>query len=89
MPVVDMPIDELKTYQGRNPRPADFDRFWDRALKEMNDTDPEVELIPSDFQVPFAECFDLYFTGVRGARVYAKYLRPRNGSGPHPAVLQP
>ena len=88
MPIVDMPLDELKQYQGRNPKPADHDRFWDRALTEMRSVDPQVELKPADFSVPFAECFDLYFTGVRGARVHAQYLRPAAGDGPHPAVLQ-
>ena len=35
-----------------------------------------------------AECFDLYFTGVGGARIHAKYLRPASGSDePHAAVL--
>jgi cephalosporin-C deacetylase len=41
--------------------------------------------------VPFAECFDLFFTGVGGSRVHAKYLRPKKGAAaaePHPAVLQ-
>jgi cephalosporin-C deacetylase len=46
-----------------------------------------VELIPAEFQAPYAECFDLYFTGVNGARVHAKYLRPKHDKGPHPAVL--
>jgi cephalosporin-C deacetylase len=35
-----------------------------------------------------AELFDLYFTGVGGARVYAKYLRPKGAKKPGPAVLQ-
>jgi cephalosporin-C deacetylase len=48
-----------------------------------------VELIPSDFQTPYAECFDMYFTGVRGARVHAKLLKPKNAAdAPHPAVVQ-
>jgi len=34
-----------------------------------------------------AECCDLFFTGVGGARIHAKYVRPR-GPGPHPAILQ-
>ena len=88
MPVFEMPLGQLKRYKGRNPRPADFDRFWARALKEMRSTDPQVELVRSEFQTPFAECFELYFTGVRGARVHAKYLRPSNARKPHPAVLQ-
>ncbi len=89
MPQFEMPVEELWTYMGRNPRPADFDGYWKKALAEMNAVDPKVELIPSGFQTPFAECFDLYFTGVRGARIHAKYLRPKNGEKePHPAVLQ-
>jgi cephalosporin-C deacetylase len=85
--LIDMPLEELKVYQGINPRPHDFDEYWDRALDEMKALDPEVEMVPAEFQTPFAECFHLYFTGVGGARVHAKYLRPKNSSEPHPAVL--
>jgi len=88
MPLVDMPLEQLEGYQGRNPRPADFEEYWSRALAEMNAVDPQLELVPSQFQVPGAECFDLYFTGVRGARIHAKYLRPLHAKGPHPAVIQ-
>jgi cephalosporin-C deacetylase len=83
----DMPLEQLKKYQGRNPRPDDFDAFWDRGLAEMRATDPEVELIAADFQTLFAECFHMYFTGVGGARVHAKLLRPRGARTPQPAVL--
>lgn len=87
MPLIDMPIEQLLTYKGINPRPDDFDAYWERALAEMRSIDPQVELVPSKFQTPQAECFDLYFTGVGGARVHAKYARPRNAAEPHPAVL--
>ncbi|MFC5407487.1 alpha/beta fold hydrolase [Cohnella soli] len=87
MPLVDMPLEKLKEYQGINPRPADFDEYWERAIAEMRAVDPQVELVPSGFQTPQAECFDLYFTGVRGARIHAKYVRPKGVSEPHPAVL--
>lgn len=88
MPIVDLPLEQLKKYQGINPCPEDIDDYWDKALAEMRAVDPKVELVPSKFQTSFAECFDLYFTGVRGARIHAKYLRPRNSKEPHPAVLQ-
>jgi cephalosporin-C deacetylase len=54
----------------------------------MRSVDAKVELKPASFQAPFAECFDLYFTGVRGARVHAKYLRPKKAEKAHPAVVQ-
>jgi len=87
MPIVDMPLSQLKEYQGRNPRPADMEEYWEQALAEMRSIDPAVELVPHTLKAPFAECFHLYFTGVGGARVHAKYLRPRNSREPHPAVL--
>jgi len=83
----DYPLEKLKTYTGMNPRPADFDAFWDRSLAEMRALDPAVELVPAQYQTSFAECFHLYFTGVGGARVHAKFLRPRKLTAPAPAVL--
>ena len=87
MPLIDMPLDELCRYQGRNPRPADHDDYWEAALAEMRAVDPQIALEPAAFQVPGAECFDLWFTGVRGAHIHAKYLRPARAAGPHPAVV--
>ena len=83
----DMPFEELQTYTGINPRPDDFDDYWGRALAEMRATTPQVKLVPAGFQVPFAECWHMYFTGVAGARIHAKLLRPKDTPGPHPAVL--
>ena len=83
-----MPLAELHAYKGRSPKPADFDQFWSRALTELDGTDPQVELKPAEFKASFAECFDLYFNGVGGARIHAKYLRPKATNGPHPAILR-
>lgn len=89
MPLIDKPLPELRTYQGINPRPADFDAYWTAALAELDATDPKPELVPSAAIAPRnSEAFDLWFTGVGGARIYAKYLRPKKRSGKCPAVLQ-
>ncbi|MDR2052765.1 MAG: acetylxylan esterase, partial [Treponema sp.] len=53
----------------------------------MRNTDPAPELRPARFSAPFADCFDLYFTGVRNARVYAKFIRPKKTGGKLPAVF--
>jgi len=88
MPVFEMPLEQLKEYQGRNPRPEDFDGYWEKALSEMQAIESTVELIPTrEVNPPFAECFDLYFTGVGGAKIHAKYLRPKHATQPHPAVV--
>jgi len=88
MPMVDMPLAELKQYTGINPRPDNFDAFWDEALEEMRRTPHRTELIPAKFQADFAECFDLYFDGTGGSRIHAKYLRPANRKGKCPVILQ-
>jgi cephalosporin-C deacetylase len=87
MPLIDLPLDQLRTFRGLNPRPDDFDAYWDSALAEVSALDPQVHLEPHDCGADFAECFHLTFTGVRGARIYAKYLRPKAAPKPHPAVL--
>lgn len=89
MPLVDKPLPELLKYEGRNPRPADFDAYWDAALEEMRATDSQVELIRTkEIDPPHADCFDLWFTGVGGSRVHAKYLRPKKLERPAPAILE-
>ena len=84
----DMPLEQLNTYSGTNPRPDDFDQYWDHALEEMNTVDPKLELGLADFQVNFAECYQMYFTGVKGARIHAKFARPKDNSKKHPAILK-
>ncbi len=83
----DFPFEQLTAYLGKNPRPPNFEAYWERGLAEMRSLDPQLELVPADFQAPYAECFHMYFTGVGGARVHAKLLRPKDAHQPHPAVL--
>ena len=54
MPQVDMPLEKLKTYEGRNPKPADFDQYWDKAIAEMKATNANLELKPAEFKTPAA-----------------------------------
>jgi len=89
MPIFDLPLAQLETYEGRNPRPADFDEYWERAMAELAATDPKPELVANhSLKARHAECFDLWFTGVGGARIYVKYVRPRGATQKLPAVLQ-
>ena len=34
----DYPLEKITTYTGCNPRPPDFDDFWERGLAEMRAT---------------------------------------------------
>lgn len=87
MAVFEMSLEELKNYKGRNPKPNDFDEYWERALNELESVDSELEIRPASFSVSFAECFDLYFTGVGGARIHSKYLKPKNIKSDSPALI--
>jgi cephalosporin-C deacetylase len=83
MPVVDMPIEELRTYTGTNPKPDDFDQYWAAALAELDGVAPELEIREAEFSAPGARCEHLYFTGTGGARIHAKLVRPtRSERGP-------
>ncbi|HTQ11600.1 MAG TPA: acetylxylan esterase, partial [Fimbriimonadaceae bacterium] len=77
MPLIDMPLEELRRYQGRNPKPADFDSYWADALAELDAVNPNIQEEGSAFSCGFADCRDLWFTGVRGARQHAKMIAPR------------
>jgi len=87
MPLIDMPLDELRRYQGTNPKPADFDAYWESGLAEMRAVDPQLEIVPASNPAKFARCFDLWFTGVRGGRIHCKLLRPVESKAPCPAVV--
>lgn len=88
MPALDMSVKDLEKYNGVNPKPVDFDKYWNKAIAQMKEIDSQVTLIKAEFQSPIAECYDMYFTGMNGARIHAKYLKPRHISKKIPAVLQ-
>ncbi len=87
MPMIDMPLEKLKVYKGTNPRPRDFDEFWDKSLEELYSIDPKPEFKPADFKSKIAEAYHLSFTSTKGAKIYAKFLKPKNIDGKIPAVL--
>ncbi|WP_339172482.1 alpha/beta fold hydrolase [Paenibacillus sp. FSL H7-0943] len=74
----DMNLSQLKEYNGSSPKPDDFEQFWERALRDLDAQPLDYELEPAEFVSELAECFHLYFTGVGGARIHCKYVRPKN-----------
>ena len=86
MPMLDMPLHELKLYQGINPCPADIDAFWDASIAEMEQLGTGCERIKAAFQVPGVLCYDLFFTGMGGARIHAKFVRPEKIEKPMAAL---
>ena len=76
-------------YHGLTPRPDDFDEFWAERMAEADAVELSWYVEPSD-EVPSndtCEYLDLWFYGMGGAKLYAKYVRPR-AEAPLPLVLQ-
>ena len=88
MPIIDKPLEELLTYRGCNECPADLDAFWDEGVAEMERLGTDCELIPAAVQAPGAECYDLWFTGMGGARVHGIFVKPRDVEEPVPAAIE-
>jgi len=88
LPILDMPLARLKKYKGLNPKPRDFDAYWERAIKEMRSLDPQVRITPNkSVRVSYADFFDLEWTGVGGSRIHAKLKRPKDVKARRPAIL--
>lgn len=87
MPLVDMPLEELYKYNGSSPCPTDIDKYWDDAIAEMTALDYKADFVKSDFSPKIADCFDLYFTGTKNARIHANFMKPKNIEGTTGAVL--
>ena len=88
MPMIDMPLEQLRQYKGISPCPDDIDAFWEEAVEEMNAVHPRLALNRADFQCGFANCYDMTFDGVGGARIYAKYVRPKKQAEKQPALVK-
>jgi len=86
MPTLDFPLKKLKSYTGSSPLPKDFDTYWDNAVKEMHAMGTNYTTEPAEFSAPGVICEYLYFTGVGGARICCKFLRPEKIEGKLPAI---
>lgn len=86
MPIVDMSVEKLLKFEGCNPRPADIEEYWDRAIAEMEALGTGCELVPAEFQAPGVECYEMYFMGVGGAKIHCRLAKPAGVQGKIPAV---
>ncbi len=88
MPTAHELQDLYGSYVGAMPCPDDFDAFWRDRMDEADDVELAYTLEPASIaNSATCEFFDLWFTGMCGARLHAKYLRPVSDE-PVPLVLQ-
>ncbi len=87
MPVLDMPLHELKKYVGITPCPDDFDEYWDEKLARVRALKPKYRIEKANFAAPkgtIAE--DLFFTAEDGSEIYAMIVRPDDNER-HPVLF--
>lgn len=71
-------IKQLDNYLGSTPIPEDFDDFWAERVREADAVPLDYTITPSEIPAfPNCEYLNLCFRGMGGARLYAKYLKPR------------
>lgn len=85
MPVTEQETQQLGDYVGATPAPADFDASWNKRVAEADQVPLDFAVTPSEIS-PFHThgYLDLWFRGMGGAQLYAKYVKPRAA---HPILL--
>lgn len=86
MPIIDLPLSELEGFAGRNPRPADFDRYWADALAELDalPATASEEILETAARFTVSR---LTFQGVGSATVAVQLVQPKSSLRSGAAVL--
>ena len=85
---VDMPLEQLKIYQGSSVKPHDFDEYWNNILKKREKFSNDIKIEKNEFQTPFCECYDIFFQGEEEAEIHVKYLKPKKITEKIPAIIE-
>ncbi len=91
MALFDLPLDELERYAPQVPEPADFDAFWHATLEQAEARGVLVDVRPVDTEdtgLSLFDTWDVTFAGFGGDPVRAWFTRPRQATGPLPAVVE-
>ncbi|NLU68715.1 acetylxylan esterase [Streptomyces sp. HNM0574] len=91
MPLIDLPLEQLRAYRPTLPEPEDFDAFWDGTLAVTREA--ARSSAPADFRplpdspLTTVDVHDVRFPGWGGQPVAAWLLLPRAAERPLPAVV--
>ena len=76
MPMLDMPIKELEKYLGKSIKPKDFEDFWENQINKIDINNIQYKIIEKKFRNKQAKYYEIFFKGIDGAEIYAKYICP-------------
>ncbi|MDX1992993.1 MAG: acetylxylan esterase [bacterium] len=88
MAFIDMPLEELRTYQPALNIPADFDTFWVSTLESARQHDLNPVFEPVDYGLKLVEIYDVTFSGYAGQRIRGWFVLPREREGTLPCLVE-
>jgi cephalosporin-C deacetylase len=88
MPLLDLPLSELRTYEPPSTEPPDFDDFWQHTLAELDahPLDPHFERL-SEPIYKLVDVYDVTFTGWGGQPIRGWLVEPAGTTGRLPCVV--
>jgi cephalosporin-C deacetylase len=86
MPLIDLPLDQLRAYQPSPAVPPDFDSFWHQTLAEAQQQPLREELTRIDYPVPALDVYQVAYDGWRSARISAWFIA-RRGANSLPTLV--
>lgn len=90
MPLFDLPLEKLQSYESALTEPADFDAFWDATLAEARQEPLGAGFTPVESLLTVIDSFDVSFAGFGGAPIKGWLHLPANRQpgGKLPVVVQ-
>ncbi|NLS76420.1 MAG: acetylxylan esterase [Chloroflexi bacterium] len=87
MPIIDMPLDQLRAYRPAATREPDFDAFWAETLQSASRIPLEPQLqLEADLPLPGVRAYRATYRSWDDALISGRYLAPE-GKGPFPAIV--
>lgn len=71
-----MSMEELKTYNGRQSVPDNFEEFWANELSNLP-AETEYTLEEKDFNFKYATFYELKFKGTNNSIIHCRYILPK------------
>jgi len=87
MPLMDLPLEQLRAYRPERREPADFDEFWSRTISTAREHVGEPIFEPVDVGLRTVDVADVTFPGYHGDPIKGWLLLPRERSARLPAVV--
>ncbi|MCL3776608.1 MULTISPECIES: acetylxylan esterase [unclassified Actinomyces] len=76
MPILDLPIEQLREYRSVSPEPTDFDAWWAEQLEHLPEHTPLLSRQRVEAPFDLIEVEEVVFTGADGAPVRALLTLP-------------